>query len=49
MKSFSKWTIEDVEETFQLVLQKNHEQLTAWMIPHHKIGIPHSHAERHCH
>lgn len=33
MKSFSKWTIEDVEETFQLVLQKNHEQLTAWIIP----------------
>jgi hypothetical protein len=34
MKSFSKWTIEDVEETFQLVLQKDHEQLTAWIIPH---------------
>lgn len=33
MKSFSKWTIEDVEETFQLVLQNNHEQLTAWIIP----------------
>ncbi|EDN69801.1 hypothetical protein BGP_3206 [Beggiatoa sp. PS] len=33
MKSFSKWTIEEVEETFNLVLQKHHEQLNAWMTP----------------
>jgi hypothetical protein len=33
MKSFSKWTIEEVEETFHLILQKHHEQLNAWMTP----------------
>ena len=38
MKLFSKWTIEDVEETFQLVLQNHHEQLTAWMTPHQDIS-----------
>jgi len=33
MKSFSKWTIEEVEETFHLVLQKHHERLITWMTP----------------
>jgi len=33
MKSFSKWTIEEVEDTFNLVLQKQHEPLNAWMTP----------------
>ncbi len=31
MKSFSKWTIEDVEDTFHVVLHKHHERLQAWM------------------
>ncbi len=33
MKSFSKWTIEDVEETFNLVLYQHLEQLEIWMKP----------------
>jgi hypothetical protein len=33
MKSFSKWTIEDVEETFNLVLDKHLEELKVWMKP----------------
>ncbi len=31
MKSFSKWTIEDVEETFHLELHQHHEHLKTWM------------------
>jgi len=31
MKPFSKWTIEEVEETFQVVLQKQHAPLQDWM------------------
>ena len=31
MKPFPKWTIEEVEETFQIVLQKQHDQLQRWM------------------
>ena len=30
MKEFSKWTIEEVEETFHLLPLKNDETLTAW-------------------
>jgi hypothetical protein len=33
VKSFSKWTIEEVEETFHIVLQKHYEPLKAWMTP----------------
>ncbi|RKZ66243.1 MAG: hypothetical protein DRQ99_10270 [Candidatus Parabeggiatoa sp. nov. 3] len=31
MKPFSKWTIAEVEETFNIVIQKNHERLTEWL------------------
>ena len=34
MKSFSKWTIEEVEDIFQVVLQKQHENLHEWMEPY---------------
>ena len=34
MKSFSKWTIEDVEETFHVVLHKYDDQLQDWMASH---------------
>lgn len=30
MKEFSKWTIEEVEETFQLTQMESLPQLTAW-------------------
>lgn len=33
MKSFSKWTIEEVEETFHIVQQKQYQQLEQWMTP----------------
>ena len=33
MKSFSKWTIEEVEETFHIIQQKQDEQLEQWMAP----------------
>ena len=33
MKSFSKWTIEEVEETFHIVQQKQDQQLKQWMSP----------------
>ncbi len=31
MKPFSQWTIEDVEDTFQVVLQKRSDELQRWM------------------
>lgn len=34
MKSFSKWTIEEVEETFYIVLHKQHKLLRQWMNPY---------------
>ena len=34
MKPFSKWTIEEVEETFHVVLQKQHAYLQQWMEPY---------------
>ncbi len=33
MKSFSKWKIEEVEEVFHIVQQKQNEQLEQWMTP----------------
>ena len=33
MKSFSKWTIEEVEETFHIVEQKQDQRLEQWMTP----------------
>ncbi len=37
MKSFSKWTIAEVEETFNIVIQKHHECLTQWFAD---IAVP---------
>ena len=34
MKPFSKWSIEEVEETFHIVLQKQDEHLQQWMEPY---------------
>ena len=34
MKPFSKWTIEEIEDTFHLVLQKQDEELQRWMEPY---------------
>lgn len=31
MKPFSKWTIEEVEEEFQIVLEQTSERLKTWM------------------
>jgi hypothetical protein len=33
VKSFSKWTIEEVEETFHVVQQRKDDQLELWMTP----------------
>ncbi len=31
MKSFSKWTIAEVEDTFNVVMRKHHERLNQWL------------------
>jgi hypothetical protein len=31
MKPFSKWTIAEVEDTFNVMLRKHHERLTQWL------------------
>ncbi len=31
MKSFSKWTLAEVEDTFNLTLQKNYNLLNQWL------------------
>ncbi len=31
MKPFSKWTIAEVEDTFNIVIQKHHKRLTQWL------------------
>lgn len=37
MKTFSRWTIAEVEETFNIMLQKHHERLTQWLTEKTKL------------
>jgi hypothetical protein len=37
MKTFSRWTIAEVEETFNIMLQKHHERLTQWLTQNTKL------------